>query len=371
MKVILATLPTDIPPREADFLRAQVQGLATQVRLEGIPPHSYEAFFYQILTGMGPEWTGVYDNVKVIDYHVMRATITREVEGKLIWDIVQGMGKITDRTGRILPESLPEFVYLDAQTPNDLESLYELAGEQIIKVVILPDFVLQSSREVNVNNLLENKGLLERAVDGSIQWEETLAYHVGHGQVWINLMGREVRGVVTPGQEYDQVRNALAKILKEQLVDSETGASVVESVWKKEDLYSNKGDHFVHGPDLVLTFRPGYVPSFKSVQLDFNNKEISNSDKANITIDSFLMLIWGNGIKRGYSGTGHTLDVVPTVLYLLDLPLPRMLRGRVIRDIFTPEFWDNHPMCYQTESGITPTEEALLMDRLEALGYID
>jgi len=194
---------------------------------------------------------------------------------------------------------------------------------------------------------------------------------MGHGQVRINLIGRERAGVVTPGQEYDQVRNALARLFQEQWSDSETEALVVSKVWKKEELYDAKGDYFMDGPDLALTFSPGYEPSAQSIQSSFDNQEIGGSNKAGTAIDNVLMLIAGDGIKPRHSGTGHTLDVLPTVLYLLDLALPRALPGKVMQEVTTSEFRNDHPIRYQTHGDLTQAEEALLMDRLEALGYLD
>jgi predicted AlkP superfamily phosphohydrolase/phosphomutase len=359
-----------IQHQELESLLPEVQGLWSQIALQGILPYSYQGLLCQLLTGVGPEWTGVYDDVKVVDYDVVPTATIKEIAGKLIWDTVRAMGKATHQTKGVPSETLPEFVYTEIQSGGDIVSLYKLTTEQIVTVLILPE-VASPARPINVNNFLENKGLLERGVDGNIRWEETLAYHVGHGQVRINLIGRERKGVVTPGQEYDQVRNALARMFQEQWRDSETESSVVSKVWEKEELYDDKGDHFIYGPDLVLTFSSGYKPSAKSIQLGFDDKEIGNTDKTDIVIDNALMLIGGNGIKQRYSGASHTLDVLPTVLYLLDLPLPRTLPGKVIQEVFTSEFRNDHPVHYQTDSDLTQAEEALLMDRLEALGYID
>ena len=369
MRVILATLPADISHQEVEAVKAQFQDPGSWVKLQGIPPFSYEALLYQVLTGLAPEWTAIYDHVEVSDYQVTQTAIVNEVARKLVSDIVRGMGKTVCQTDHILPEPLPEFVHLAARTFADLEPLVALAEEEIVKVVVLPYFV-RHSKQVNVNNFFENKGLLEREVDGSIRWRETLAYHVGNGQVRINLLGREPGGVVTPGQEYDQVCDALTRMLHKQLIDPEAGSPVVQNIWRKEDLYDNEGDYFVRGPDLVLDFLSGYTPSPKSVGLDFDDKEISVSDEVK-AIDSFLLLIWGPGINQGYSGTGHTLDVAPTLLHLLDLSIPRRLKGKVMHNVFTPEFLENHPVRYQPQDDLTAGEQSLIIDRLEALGYID
>jgi predicted AlkP superfamily phosphohydrolase/phosphomutase len=322
------------------------------------------------VSGRGPEWTGIYDSFRAIDYQIVPVDSAEEVEGKLLWDIVEASGKTVCRDSHIPREPVPDLVYLEAQIPIDLKSLLELGKDQIVRVIIWPSFALQR-KQVNINNFLEEIRLLERNANGDIRWEETLAYCMGNGQVWINLIGREKRGVITPGQEYDQVCTALAKVLQERLVDPETEAAVVNNVWKKQERYSDQGSYFVAGPDLTLTFLPGYSPSVKSVQLSFDKEAIGSGDDPCMTFTGYKLLIWGTGVKQGYSGTGHTLDVVPTILHLLDLPLSRTLTGRVMRDVFTDEYWDSHPVRYQDQDELTQTEEALIMDRLEALGYVD
>jgi arylsulfatase A-like enzyme len=74
------------------------------------------------------------------------------------------------------------------------------------------------------------------------------------------------------------------------------------------------------------------------------------------------------------------MDVVPTLLYLLGLPVPKSMDGRVLRDALAPQWLAEHPIVYsETEeaagggldSGYTPEEEAEFKSRLRSLGYLD
>ncbi|MGD8794405.1 MAG: hypothetical protein PVF47_17780, partial [Anaerolineae bacterium] len=84
---------------------------------------------------------------------------------------------------------------------------------------------------------------------------------------------------------------------------------------------------------------------------------------------------------------GHRLpaasivDVTPTVLYALGLPLLESFDGRVVEEAFEPAFRRDHPPSYEAGPGGGPgagpaagsfsEEEAeLLSERLRALGYL-
>ena len=78
------------------------------------------------------------------------------------------------------------------------------------------------------------------------------------------------------------------------------------------------------------------------------------------------------------------MDVAPTILHLLDLPVPSDLDGRVISEAFVPGLmaarpvrqgeplgiW-NGPEDYQYEDGgMSDEDESRLRERLAALGYL-
>jgi Flp pilus assembly protein TadD/predicted AlkP superfamily phosphohydrolase/phosphomutase len=75
------------------------------------------------------------------------------------------------------------------------------------------------------------------------------------------------------------------------------------------------------------------------------------------------------------------LDVTPTVLYLLGLPIASDMDGRVLTEAFEPEFVENHPVLqipsYETgearepEAPIASPDDEALRERLAALGYVE
>lgn len=93
-----------------------------------------------------------------------------------------------------------------------------------------------------------------------------------------------------------------------------------------------------------------------------------------------VIALHGRGIARGRSIEGAgLLDVLPTLLYLLDVPIARDLEGRVLDDALDPRFRRGRPPAYVDTYG--PPEGAVgsepsdldrnVLERLRSLGYIN
>jgi predicted AlkP superfamily phosphohydrolase/phosphomutase len=79
-----------------------------------------------------------------------------------------------------------------------------------------------------------------------------------------------------------------------------------------------------------------------------------------------LLLAVGDGIKPGASFAGASvLDVTPTVLYLMGLPVARDMEGRVLTEIVTEDFARSHPLTYipsYEQLAVTPFTGEILQD---------
>ncbi|MFP4502124.1 MAG: alkaline phosphatase family protein [Candidatus Hydrogenedentota bacterium] len=87
-----------------------------------------------------------------------------------------------------------------------------------------------------------------------IDWPRTKAYGLGLGSLFLNLQGRESKGVVAPdeaGALLDEIRDKLL-----QVTDPKTGEPVLDGVYRARDVYS--GTQLEHAPDLLLGFHDGY-----------------------------------------------------------------------------------------------------------------
>ncbi len=87
----------------------------------------------------------------------------------------------------------------------------------------------------------------------------------------------------------------------------------------------------------------------------------------------------GPGVRHGANlAESSLLDLAPTILHYMGLPVPSYMDGRVLTEAFTDDFNAANPV--QTvdvnltgtglESGVSDEEEALVLEKLRDLGYV-
>jgi predicted AlkP superfamily phosphohydrolase/phosphomutase len=223
------------------------------------------------------------------------------------------------------------------------------------------------------------RGMLKRLFlsFGDVDWSRTKAFAVGNfGQIYINVKGQRSQGIVEPGVEYDAVRDQIIKSAL-ALRDPDGGDQVIATVYKKEELYT--GDRVAVAPDLILhTERSKYV-SFGHADFGSNKLlEPSIGQTGHHTMDGIVVLR-GEGVLANTAIKGNIIDIAPTVLYSLGLPIPAIMDGQVIQSAFSAEYLAAHPIVQaaadkSASSGSTHAyseeDEAQVMDRLRELGYV-
>jgi len=211
-----------------------------------------------------------------------------------------------------------------------------------------------------------------------VDWNRTKAYCIGStaGQIYINLKGREPMGIVHPGTEFEEVREAIIKELK-GLVDDETREPIIEEIYRKEELYS--GPHLKEAPDIVFLPRNLEIVAFG--EYAFASHRILDPSwgvSGSHRMDGLLMME-GRRIRKGAEMEGaKIIDLAPSILYLLDLPIPREMDGKVLNRAFLPLAFDKGPVHYieegsfvfQPEEVYSDTEEEELKERLRSLNYL-
>ena len=233
-------------------------------------------------------------------------------------------------------------------------------------------------RFVNINNFLADMGVIERDEQkGEINWSNSLAYFAGHGQLWVNLLGRDPHGAVHPQDEYEEVRDTLLKTLPTKLRDSETGELVVERILRKEELYS--GDYLFCAPDLVIEFAPGYAPSPRSTRLDFDDHTFTTPAAGTTTIAGMhpqqvkgylLATAPAFAAGRSVSTAAALVSLAPTLLHALGVENADM-DDSAVSELFTSTFLETHPIRSSIQSQeLSEEDEELVINRLRDLGYI-
>ena len=207
--------------------------------------------------------------------------------------------------------------------------------------------------------------------------------------IWLNVNGRDPKGIVEPGREYEELRDYIIQEL-EGLRCPYTGQNVVQKAYKREELYF--GDYVHEAPDIIVMWNH-YTsrPSHTSKSGDFIrriSKEEMEELEANLHQNAEhrlngVFMAKGQYVKRGMNlKHANIMDLVPTTLYLFGLPVPEDMDGKVLTDIFEERFLRNNPVRYEPafgdkradfiSDGVYSAEESQqIKKRLKELGYIE
>ena len=101
-----------------------------------------------------------------------------------------------------------------------------------------------------------NEKLSMRWKTASIAWERTRAFlieNANEGYIRINLKGREPQGTVQAGEEYERLRDELARTA-DGMVNPANGRRAAHAVFKTDELYH--GPCRSHMPDVIVTWDP-------------------------------------------------------------------------------------------------------------------
>jgi predicted AlkP superfamily phosphohydrolase/phosphomutase len=227
----------------------------------------------------------------------------------------------------------------------------------------------------------------ENLDEAQIDWQATSAYvneaYRSSPAVWLAHKGEYFSGQLSEFRD----RAELALL---SLVDPATGDRLISNCYHPEEIYH--GPHTARAPDILPSWwqdgflleqsQPGANPPQnveRSTAPIQGGVEFAGSHR----LDGVLML-WGKPIRQGFDfKDARIVDVAPTVLYLMGLPIPEDMDGRVLTEAINQDFVDAHAI--QVESLDDSLEEAmdddalkefseqeseLIARRLQALGYI-
>jgi predicted AlkP superfamily phosphohydrolase/phosphomutase len=219
-----------------------------------------------------------------------------------------------------------------------------------------------------------------RNATGAIAWEKTRAYAIPIFYpitgVWVNLAGRQPKGIVAPGAEYEALRERLVGELA-ALRDPATGAPVVTGVWRREDVWS--GPRTADAPDLIVQTATGHHGGFDldALVTDAPRTALRNINGSH-TAEGILVAA-GGPFRRGVVVDPPSLaDVLPTAVHLLGAPLPDDLDGRVLAETLEPEWTAAHPVRIAAREGgtgdrvtLSSDDEGEMRKFLQGLGYVE
>jgi predicted AlkP superfamily phosphohydrolase/phosphomutase len=245
-------------------------------------------------------------------------------------------------------------------TPASLWRLVERTG--------LQNYVWQVSK--STRNKVVGKFLSFDDVD----WSRTLAYSIGHvGQIYVNLKGREPAGIVEPGAEYEAVRQRVTEALQE-LRHPASGQPLVERVIPSEQVVHGPYAH--RSPDLHVVMDGYRTIAFPLFATDSHIVTRQIRGDSGCHRQHGVFIAWGPEIRPQASPLDgiRILDLAPTILHLMGLPVPDDMDGRVLTKVLSTSRPVEHrsagPASEKADVGLSAEETAEVEHRLRALGYL-
>lgn len=235
-------------------------------------------------------------------------------------------------------DSVPMMQDLDLRLHQSVDralgEIIEAAGDDALVVVVSDHGCKAKANQFNVNDVLERAGLTvfepdegprapvfrEDMLTRKVDYSRTKALGVRFVHIYINLKGRDPDGIVEP-EDYVSVQDEIIKALHEY-VDPKTGLKPISLALRREDarllgLFGNTVSDVVYAVDPRFASEHGYhLPTAR-----FGSGDLRG-----------LLIISGPGVKKGeiLERNVSLMDVVPTICYLADLPVPAQCEGAVI-----------------------------------------
>ncbi|MDX6522872.1 MAG: hypothetical protein QOI17_385 [Gaiellales bacterium] len=219
--------------------------------------------------------------------------------------------------------------YLDSEIGSLIEGL-----DDDTALMVVSDHGAQAMfGGIQVNEWLMREGylkLLDPAAKGPVKpdmidWANTRVWGDGgyYSRIFLNVRGREPQGLVEPSQA-EPLRDEL--IAKLEALGDEQGSPIGTRVFRPEQLY-----HQVNGvpPDLIcyfgnLTWRAIGTVGDGRIHVRENDTGPDDANHAKFGIYIFE----GPGMPQAAPQGASLFDIAPTVLRLLDQPVPADMQGR-------------------------------------------
>jgi len=203
--------------------------------------------------------------------------------------------------------------------------LVDLAGKETVVVVTSDHGAKASGHRVDVGQILADAGLTfyRETVDGwrEVNWSKTKAVVQRECYIYVNLKGRAPDGIVEPGEEYEAVRDQIIAAFY-NYTDPATGKKPFALALRREDarVLGLYGDGI---GDVVFALGNEWGGQHGNLlpTAEFGLGEVKG-----------LLIMAGPGLKKGVKleRTVWLTDLVPTICYLAELPVPKHAEGGII-----------------------------------------
>ncbi|MBI1355670.1 MAG: hypothetical protein GC160_15130 [Acidobacteria bacterium] len=203
------------------------------------------------------EWANFVAQKSGLFYFYVSST---DQDAHMLWrnmDETHPMHKESDpRFKDYIPEM---YVRMDALVGKILPAL----DDKTLLIVCSDHGFAPFGRQFHLNTWLRDNGYLtlkdeakskERTTPDDVNWDETAAYGIGFNGLYLNMVGREERGIVSPEKAPELVSRISREL--EALSDPDTGERPVHKVYPRDSIYS--GEITPEMPEMLVGYTPGY-----------------------------------------------------------------------------------------------------------------
>jgi predicted AlkP superfamily phosphohydrolase/phosphomutase len=173
-----------------------------------------------------------------------------------------------------------------------------------------------------------------------LNWSETKVFYVPNdcqGHIRFNVKGREPFGCVEPGAEYDELFMTIKEQL-EELINPRNGKRAVKDVIRTDQIFS--GELTDQLPDLVIVWDEN---ARTTTELFSKSTAAAKSERSAYALPPFyvgnhrepgFVIICSPGVGCGrLNNDSHIYDIAPTILSLLQCPVPTSMDGKIWNNI--------------------------------------
>jgi len=217
------------------------------------------------------------------------------------------------------------------------------------------------------------RGVIKQDIDqifSNIDWRRTKVYALGGTNASLYTLKRRGHpGIINHSKEYEDIRTKIIEGL--QILRTESDKKIFATAVKKEELYWGK--HADIAPDLAVDFFIDGSKCFVNTKTG-HGKILNEISVHGIHSSKGTWLATGPKVERNMRIDTDIIDLAPTILYLLDIPIPKDMDGKIIREGFSltrnPQYQKAIVSKIKSQSAKSASDERELKKRLQALGYL-
>ncbi len=221
---------------------------------------------------------------------------------------------------------------------REVGELLDLAGDDALVLLVSDHGARTMAGGICLNDWLIREGylVLKERPQGivplekaEIDWARTTAWGAGgyYGRLFLNVQGREPQGLIPP-ERYESVRDEIGAKLTAMV--GPQGQPLGTVVYRPEQIYRQVRNI---APDLIVYFGDLAWRSVGSIGYDslYTMENDTGPDDANHARHGVFALYDPRCPQGQRRDDLHIMDVAPTILDRLGLPVPDGMGGKVIR----------------------------------------